>query len=194
MMVVAPDFVPVVLGERWTDAVPVLQILATVGLLQSLMMVGGSTLNAVGRFGTVLRFTVATYAANVIAFVAGLSWGIVGVATGYAIATAVFFPVFTWISARAIGSSVRAFAGALSGVVQASVVMVGCVLATRLLLVEEGVPAGARLAVLVLVGAVVYIACCAWRAPELREELGQLLRRRRRRRGLKAAAPAGAAR
>ena len=52
-----------------------------------------------------------------------------GVATGYAIAAAMFFPVFTWISARAIGGSVRAFAGALSGVVQASVVMVGCVLA-----------------------------------------------------------------
>ena len=31
MIVVAPDFVPVVLSERWTDAVPVLQILATVG-------------------------------------------------------------------------------------------------------------------------------------------------------------------
>ena len=88
MMAIAPDFVPVVLGERWREAIPVLQILAIVGLLQALQVVGGSTLNAVGLMGTMLAFTIASYAANVAAFVAGLQWGINGVAVAYAIAMA----------------------------------------------------------------------------------------------------------
>ena len=196
LIVVAPDFVPVVLGERWRDAVPVLQILAIVGLLQAVQGVGGSTLNAAGFMGTTLWFTIASYIANVIAFGAGLSWGITGVATGYAIATVALFPVFTHLVARSIGSSAWDYFRAMWGVLQASLLMVGMVAALRLLLTDQGVPTGARFATLVLVGAAVYVAACLWRAPELTREVQELRRRLRRRRkpaaSSMAASPAGA--
>ena len=35
LVIVAPDFVPVVLGDQWEAAVPVIQILAWVGALQA---------------------------------------------------------------------------------------------------------------------------------------------------------------
>ena len=184
MIAVAPDFVPVVLGERWRDAISVLQILAIVGLLQALQTVGGSTLNAVGRFGTVLRFTIASYAANVIAFVAGLSWGIVGVSTGYLISTAVLFPVFTWLVARAIGSTPGAFARTLAGVAQASLLMLAAVVALRYLLLDLGVPPGARLAIMIVAGAGVYALGCLLRAPDLIAEIRGLRRGRRERAGI----------
>ena len=178
MMAIAPDFVPVVLGERWREAIPVLQILAIVGLLQALQVVGGSTLNAVGLMGTTLAFTIASYAANVAAFVAGLQWGINGVAVAYAIATAALFPVFTWLVARSMKCSAWDYVRALWGVLQASLLMLASVVALRSLLVEQGVPQGARLVILVLVGAAVYVGACIWRAPELTQEIREIRRRR----------------
>jgi len=170
MVVVAPDFVPVVLGDQWESATPVMQILAVVGLIQALQIICGSALNAVGEFSAVLRFTVASYIVNVGAFAAGLHWGIVGVATAYAIATVAMFPIFVWITASRLGSTVGTYARSLWGVTQAGVGMMATVAALRMLLVSAGIPADLRLAALVVVGAGVYLGLLTLRSPELIRE------------------------
>jgi hypothetical protein len=65
---------------------------------------------------------------------------------------------------------------ALSGVFQASAVMAGAVLATRLLLAEAGVDPGIRLVAAVAVGIAVYVPCWFWRAGDAADEL-RLIRR-----------------
>ena len=73
MMVVAPLFVPVVLGDHWLETVPVIQALSWVGLLVDAPAGrGASALLAVNRSGTYLRFTVVTSVANIAAVVIGL--------------------------------------------------------------------------------------------------------------------------
>ena len=49
LVIVAPDFVQVVLGSRWSDATAVIQILAVVGIVQSLHTLNGEVLMALGR-------------------------------------------------------------------------------------------------------------------------------------------------
>lgn len=178
MVVVAPDFVPVVLGDQWDSATPVLQILAVVGLVQALQIICGSALNAIGEFSAVLRFTVASYIVNVGAFAAGLHWGIVGVATAYAIATVALFPVFIWLTASRLGSTVGTYARSLWGVTQAGVGMLAVVWALRMLLVSAGIPAGLRLVALIVAGAVVYLGLLKLRSPELIREARGLRSRR----------------
>ena len=51
LVVVAPDFVPVVLGDKWNDAVPVVQILAWVGIVQALQALNTDILMARDRPG-----------------------------------------------------------------------------------------------------------------------------------------------
>ena len=85
LVIVAPDFVAVVLGERWDAATPIIRILAWVGLIQSLQHLNGDVLYALDRAGTFLRFTIVWAIASLCAFVIGLQWGIVGVAACYAI-------------------------------------------------------------------------------------------------------------
>ena len=87
LIVVAPDFVHVVLGERWHRATPVIQILAWVGLLQSLQGLNGSVLRAVDRTNLLFRYSLVVVTASLIAFVLGLHWGIVGVAAAYALSS-----------------------------------------------------------------------------------------------------------
>ena len=179
LVVVAPDFVDVVLGPRWSHATPVIQILAWVGIIQSLQTLNGEVLLALNRAGTLLRFTMLWFAGSVIAFVAGLHWGIVGVATAFAVATALIEPVRTYLTTHALGISFWRFAGAFRGIAQATVVMACVTLAARAALIGAGVPAAARLALVVALGASVYVAGCLWRAPEVTIEVRSALRRRR---------------
>ena len=121
MIVVAPDFVSVILGDKWSEAVPVLRILAFVALLQSLQTMNADILQALDKAGTMLRYMVVWFVANLTAFVIGLQWGIVGVATGYAIVAAVLEPANAWLTARALGASLMSVVRGISGVAQAAV-------------------------------------------------------------------------
>jgi O-antigen/teichoic acid export membrane protein len=190
LVAVAPDFVTVVLGEKWQEATVVIQILAWVGLLQSLQRLNSSILQALDRTGTLLRYSIVVVVASVTAFVAGLHWGIVGVAAGYAISSTLVEPMYAWLTARALGVPVWGFARSLAGVVQAAVVMLGAVLALRLFLVDQGVSAGPRLALVVAAGIAVFVPLCLWRQPEVLAELRRVRGGRDGAPGLAGAVPA----
>jgi O-antigen/teichoic acid export membrane protein len=180
LVIVAPDFVAVVLGPKWSEAVPVIQILAWVGLIQSLQTLTGEVLLALNRSGTLLRFTALWFVATVTSFAIGLQWGVVGVAASYTVATYLVEPLRTWLTSRALGISPWRFVAALTGVAQASALMGATVLVARLALVSVGFPTAARLVVLVALGTVVYLGCVLWRAPELKREIRDTVVRRRK--------------
>ena len=89
--------------------------------------------------------------------VLGLHWGILGVATCYAVATFLIEPVRTYITTRALGISFWTFARSLGGILQAAALMAVALLVTRAAFVAAGLPPAARLALLVLVGGCVYV-------------------------------------
>lgn len=178
LAIVAPDFVHVVLGSRWNSATTVIQILAVVGLIQSLQTLSGEVLLALNRAGWLLRFTMLWFVGNVAAFAVGLHWGILGVATCYAVATGLIEPVRTVITSRALGISPWRFVRAFSGVTQAAAVMAAGLLAVRPALTAAGAPTALRLVLLIALGGVLYVAGCLWRAPDVRGEIAGVLKRR----------------
>jgi O-antigen/teichoic acid export membrane protein len=179
LVVVAPDLVPVVLGEQWVDAVPIVQILAWVGLLQALQSINIDILTARDRTSTVFRYSVAFTTAHLIAFTVGLQWGVVGVAVGYAISSTLIEPVLCVLTARALNVSPWLFVRSISGVAGATVPMVAAVLLTRMALVDADVAPAARLVICVVAGALVYLPLCAWRVPEVPRDVRALLHSRR---------------
>ena len=179
LIIVAPDFVDTLLGHKWSLAIPVIQILAWVGLLQSLQRLNSSILAARDRANVLFRYSVIVLVVTLAAFVAGLPWGIVGIAAAYAIVSTGLEPYYTWLTARALGVGLLDFARALSGVAQAAVFMAAVVAAARFALVHFGMTAPARLGLLIGLGASVYVPVCVWRAPEVLEEIRDLLARRR---------------
>jgi O-antigen/teichoic acid export membrane protein len=180
LVVVAPDFVSVVLGSKWAGATTLIQILAWVGLLQSLQTLNPNILQALDRTHTLLRYTIVFFALHLTAFVIGLQWGVVGVAVGYLVSSLVVEPLFAWVTTRALGISPLVLVRGLAGVFQASALMFVAVLATRLLLVEAGVGAPLRLVVVAAVGIAVYVPCWMWRAGDAFDELKTFRRRPRR--------------
>jgi hypothetical protein len=65
----------------------------------------------------------------------------------------------------------------VSWVAALSLPMAVSVYVARVALVSAGVPAGLRLATLVLLGIVVYVGLIVWRAPELVAEIRALFKR-----------------
>jgi O-antigen/teichoic acid export membrane protein len=177
LMVVAPEFIRVVLGERWAEAIPVIQLLAWVGLLQSLQRLNSSVLMACDRARTLLWYSVVVLLASLAAFVFGLQWGIVGVAAAYAASSTVVELYYTWLTARVLEVSPFALARSLGGVLQASVGMLGVVVFAKYLLVDE-LGDAPLLILLTALGAVTFAALCWWRAPDVVGELRGLRRRR----------------
>ena len=179
LVVVAPDFVPLVLGAHWEKAVPVVQILAWVGIVQAVQVINMDILLARGRSRTMFRFAIVVTAAHLAAFTIGLQWGVIGVAAAYAISTTLVEPAQTVLAARALNVSPMIFVRAIFGVFQAALGMALAVLALRLVLVDAGVGASGRLVLCILAGVVVYGVLCLWRVPELTAEARDLLSRRR---------------
>ncbi len=173
----ANDFVHVVLGERWSVAIPVIQVLAVVGIVQSLQTLNGNILQAVDRTGLLLRYTIVFFFVNLAGFAIGLHWGVVGVAAGYAIASIVVEPGFNLITSRALGISAWRLPHSLLGVLQAVTVMAAALYGGQLLLAGTGLGPAARLLLLVALGTIVYLPVCAWRAPELLGELRSFRKR-----------------
>ena len=178
MMVVGPDFVVVVLGEKWRAAVPVLQILAWAGIVLIMSSQATTLLEAVGRAAIVFHYSIASAIMSIAGFAIGLEWGIVGVAAGYAIAKTLLTPFYVSRGGRTVGVSLLDVGRAIFGVVQAAAVMTLVILGVRLALLDQ-VSAATRLVVVILVGVAVYVPLCMWRAPEVAQEIRRLRATRR---------------
>jgi O-antigen/teichoic acid export membrane protein len=175
MIVVAHEFVDVVLGPKWAQAATLIQILAWVGVLQALQSINTDILQARGKASTVLRFTILFTGAHVVGFVIGLHWGVVGVAAGYCITSTLVEPVYTWMTAREIGISPWRIIGSLRGIFEATAVMVAVLIGVRALLIDAGASELVRLLVLVPIGAVVFGAVSMARASEAWDDIAGIV-------------------
>ena len=163
-----PEFIAVLLGPKWKPVVPVLRILAPVGMVQSVVATTGHIYIAMGKTDALFKWGLAASAITVAGFVVGLHWGILGVASAYAIVSLLLlFPVF-WIPFQIIRLPMRNLWIALWPIIQATVAMAAAVGGLRwLVLRSTHLPAALALLVFVPFGAAVYFAMMYWRSREL---------------------------
>jgi len=178
LLVMAPDFVPVVLGRRWFAAIPVLQLLSLAGAAQSLQAFHGQVYQALGLPGLFLRFMYFSTGITFSAFVIGLHWGVAGVAGSFAAARTIVLIANTIQMSRLVKSSLWRIMRSYLAVLWRAGAMAAAVYAGRIALQHGGVPIGLRLVVLSVAGALLYIALTAIAAPEIVREARTLFRRR----------------
>jgi O-antigen/teichoic acid export membrane protein len=178
LVIVAPEFVAVVLGDKWSAAVPVIRVLAWVGLLQSLQAWNGGILMSLGKADVLFRAILSFFFVYVVAFVIGAQWGIEGVAVAYAIAATAVETVYLWLTTSTLQISYWTPLRALAGVVQATIVMGVGVVGLDVVLDKQTLSPALRLVTLVAVGVVIYLPVLAWRAPAVTAEIRSLRNRR----------------
>jgi O-antigen/teichoic acid export membrane protein len=163
-------------GAKWAPMAPIVRVLAPVGMLQSISCTTGMIFTAKGRTDIQFRWALVEVSVILPAFVIGLRWGTIGVASGYAVAEFLLcYPLFT-IVGRIIDLRVAELARTLWPVMRNALLMFAVVLVTRfalpLLGVEKLWPVfGTTLAM----GVVIYmLLLLRSRQPVLRDVLGLL--------------------
>jgi O-antigen/teichoic acid export membrane protein len=93
LAITAPDVIPYVFGEQWTDAVAPTQVLCAAGAATLLIDAVGTTLMANGRPRSLLAYGVAHFVVYMAAVLAVAQLGIVAVACAAAVIHGVFLAV-----------------------------------------------------------------------------------------------------
>ena len=155
--VLAPELIALFLGPRWGPVAPVLRILAPIGMLQSLTTMTAQIYLATGSTRAMFRWNTLFSAVLIAGFVAGLPWGIVGVAAIYAVLSFLLVSPTLAIPFRLIGLPLTALWKSVRLIVVGTAAMAAVVAALRWVLVYRlEAPAVATLGVCVVMGAAFY--------------------------------------
>jgi O-antigen/teichoic acid export membrane protein len=174
LAVVAPELVPLLLTDRWSDLVQPLQLVSVGALLRTLQSLAGPLVLARGHSWLALRFNLLCLAVLVPAYVVGARAGLVGVCLAWVTA----YPLLTlrWVfeTRPIIGYSWRELWEALRAAVLGSGFMLGALAGARVALHSVGpLP---RLAGCIGAGALAYVMALHLVEPGLPRELRRKLR------------------
>lgn len=134
MSLVANDAVPALIGPKWEDSIPVLQLLSFFACGRSIVPLFQQVLVATNETKFVMWNGIITLIVLCVAFIFGSRWGIVGIAAAWAIAYPVTAAPLYWKVHRKIGLAHTAFFQTLLPAINGSLLMALAVLAVKLVL------------------------------------------------------------
>jgi O-antigen/teichoic acid export membrane protein len=178
LVVLAPDFVPVVFGAQWDDAILPLQLLCIGGVAASLVNLHWAVLLARGEGSTLLRLTFWSSLVRWAAVLVGLPWGIVGVAASYAGVRWLLVVPSTWFTTSAVSFRFWPALRAGTGMLPAAIAAAAAGFAVRQLLLQTSTPQAARL--VITAGAILasYLGIVLATTPSVIREMLRIFRTR----------------
>jgi O-antigen/teichoic acid export membrane protein len=173
--VLAETFIIGVFGEPWRATILPLVILSPVGLIQSIGTTVGTIYLCKGRTDWMFRWGGFAGILFMISFVIGLRWGIVGVATGYAIANLLliypnFAIPFSLIQLKMIDLVFVLWRPLLCSIIMSAVIL------TMKLVLPTGLATLSKLGVLMFIGIVTYLFATRWISKSQIQQLLSLTR------------------
>lgn len=109
LMGVNKYFIYSILGARWAPVVPLIYILAPVGLMQSIMTTTSNIYLSKGQVNKYFYWGLGSSIAAIISFFIGIKWGIQGVALAYAIVNLVLILPGLYIPLNIIKLTLKKF-------------------------------------------------------------------------------------
>ncbi|MCR9179342.1 MAG: lipopolysaccharide biosynthesis protein [Erythrobacteraceae bacterium] len=123
MAVIAPVLVPVLLGEKWIEIVPLLPILAMAMAMLTLQILFSPATNARGFPGIALKITMLGSVVMPAGFLIGSQWGVTGFAWGWVGGMAVLTGATILLSRRVLGLQIGALMRAIAPPLAAALAM-----------------------------------------------------------------------
>jgi O-antigen/teichoic acid export membrane protein len=170
----APDVLPWAFGAKWVESVPVMRVLAFVGILQSLTHFNGSLIKGAGK--PVWRLGIASVQAtvNVAAVWLGVQHGITGVAIAVTLAGFALYPLGFFAVRRLTAIEPLRYASQFVAPLLAAALCVAVALGVRHALLDAAVPV--RVALAAAAGALSYLLGLRLVAPALWRRAQGLIR------------------
>ena len=162
---IAPDAIPFAFGDQWGPSVPVMRVLAGVGILQSLTQFNGSVIKAVGKPSWRLGIAMLQTAGSCLAILAVVRSGIAAVALASLAVGVALYPLGFWAVRRLIGIEAGRYAAQFAAPLAAAGLCVAAALGVRM--AAESLAPPLRIGLAVTAGALAYAAGLRLAAPEL---------------------------
>jgi len=125
---VAPDFVPLVLGIKWLEAIPLIELLGICGAVLALTTTFEPLLVVSGRAAAFAIFQWVQLALLAPAlYLATKNSGVIGIAVAKTTIVVGLFPIWFFVIARVEAISARRVAGAIAPALIAAAIMYACV-------------------------------------------------------------------
>ncbi|HEU5243078.1 MAG TPA: oligosaccharide flippase family protein [Gaiellaceae bacterium] len=176
-IVAAPDLVPVLFGQRWHEAIPVIQLLAVAGVAHSLVTLNWTVLQGTGRMKVAFRLGILVSALTVASFAVGVRWGAVGVAAAYATIKLPVVLIDTYVTTRAVGFNFWEALRAGGSILPHALLAAAGAWLVRIALTDAGAPHVVALLAVVVTACLLYIVLLVVAAPgyvaDARDVLGQ---------------------
>ncbi|MFA5499529.1 MAG: MOP flippase family protein [Candidatus Omnitrophota bacterium] len=103
LFAVAPEFVNVVFGNKWSEAIPTIRILCICGLFQSIGTTVGMIYLSMGRAGLQLKLQFLGTILVIVCVLIGMRWGINGVALFYTLQSVIWIIINLHIVSKLTG-------------------------------------------------------------------------------------------
>ena len=160
MAVTAAPFIETVFGSKWLEMIPFVQLLALAMPFFALQIIFSPATNAMGKPSIYVTSSAAGAVIMPTAFLIGIQYGALGLGYAWLVGAPLLLLITAVVSLPTIGARARDIVRAVLPSALAAGIMAGAVLLTATLLI--GFPAPARLAILVAIGAAVYLGI-SWR-------------------------------
>ncbi len=170
MAILAPELVPVVFGDNWLPSVPVMQILAFIGILHAIEYFNQSVILAMGKPSWRLMINAINALGNVIAFVIVVRWGILAVAAAYVIRGYLLLPLPLWAINQLIQINFKTYWSQFIAPLIGALTMVGVITALKIYVGHMLILPG-LIAVCTGVGILVYGMMIKLIAPQLFQQV-----------------------
>lgn len=171
----APELVPAFFGEKWTPSIPVMQILAMIGILQSVLFFNASVIRASGKPLWELSIMLLNTICNVLGFLVAVRWGIVAVAASFVIVSYLVAPISYLALRKLIQVDFRTYLRQFIPPLTASLTMVFAIVTLKFLLKDLSVNLYVEFSIYVLTGVLTYVLVIGLTARQLYQELLELI-------------------
>jgi O-antigen/teichoic acid export membrane protein/LPS sulfotransferase NodH len=173
MATLAPELVPALFGEKWAPSIPVMQVLALIGILQSVLFFNGSVIKASGKPSWQLGVMLLNSVCSVIGFLLAVRWGIVTVAASYVIVGYLLAPVSYVAVRRLIQVDFRTYLRQFAPPLSASLVMVAVIVGLKYFFRDQSLSLYPQLSIYLLAAVLTYVLVIGLTARSLcRQVLG----------------------
>lgn len=167
--VLAPELVPVLFGSKWQPSIPVMQVLAFIGILHSMVYFNSTVMMAKGKPSWRFRVNCLNAVVNVIAFAVVTRWGILAVAVAYVISGYLIFPISIYLVRKLILLQLITYLCQYAIPLTGTLVMVIAIWGAKYLL-GELMNSAALLSACIIIGTFAYILTIFLMAPTVFRE------------------------
>jgi PST family polysaccharide transporter len=174
LAIMAPGIVAVLFGDKWSESVPVMQVLSVLGLIRSVNYMNSSTLTALGKPSWRVRIVGVTTVLSSCALLVAVSHGIVAVAIAATCVGVVVTPISYWAVNRLVGIDARTYLGHVKGPLIAAAALAAVLFGLAQLL--DGAETPLTLCIALGAGGAAYVVTIRAVARPLSDEARGLLR------------------